>query len=164
MDKLLEIITDLDAQKHKLENEDFLCLIIRSDLGPIRTFGLARYYYMFSVPYNGGTRLGIAYGMFQDESIKSNPNVQKFINDMYGKREYADNTESHVYEKLLQDPCCLLLKEELNRRQIMFLDQTYEILSLGDRKAIACVIHNQKNETHIEPKIVSQFEEIYEVK
>lgn len=164
MDNLFEIIDDPDAQKKKMDTENFLCLILRKDLGPLRTFLLATHYYMYAIEYKSEQYFAIAFGMYQDDKLQKDEQVQAFINDVWGQRDYKDETESQIFEKFLEEPCCLLLRDGLNRNQKMLLDQTYEILAINyegrKRRAIACIIYNRNTEKTIEsePKIVSQFQ------
>ena len=163
---LLDMITDPHEQVRKLENEDVLCLMLRNDLRPISMYKLARSYFLILLSYEGEDRFGVVWGMIQDSALPNRMESKKFIDDIWGEREYESDEESIVFETFLEKPCCFLLQEDLNAMQMMSLKYTYHIIDIDhegkQREAIACAIYNKKDSEHVErePKVLSQFQQL----
>ena len=96
MEKLFEMTDDNARQAQKLENEDVLCFIIRSDIGPFKMHWIASNYYLFSIPYKGNRCLAIAYGMYKNNKISEDPNLHEVDDEIWGDVNDDDDMEAHA--------------------------------------------------------------------
>ena len=162
MEKLFEMTDDNARQAQKLENEDVLCFIIRSDIGPFKMHWIASNYYLFSIPYKGNRCLAIAYGMYKNNKISEDPNLHEVDDEIWGDVNDDDDMESELFDEYLEEECCLLIKESLNKIQMLYLKYTYHIIDVvhngKNRRAIACIVYNKNIHETIErePEILSQ--------
>ena len=161
MKNLFQIVTDTAEQQRKIDEEDVLCLLLRQNLGPVQTIALVNKFTVFPFDYEGHRHFGVAFGFMSEEMLmQPDPKSEAFIDEMWGEREYVSDEESHIFERFLEDACCLLLHETLTPMQMMFLKYTYHIIDIDyeghPRHAVACAIYNSKNNTTLEPAIIHQ--------
>ena len=142
------ISDDPDFIKKRIAEVPPLCMILNKNLNGVQTHNIVRDYYVYVVEYNEEERSGVAGGFYKNEQRFFDKMDPKLMAKCNGMKKWVNGgaRETEVLIKLIEDPLCILVSEELEPIRREMLKSTYETIQVENNgkhyDAIACVYFN----------------------